>query len=62
MSNHKTVVNIYIVCEVNKNSNIISYLTLEMCLFGAASFTKTADIDKNKYSAYGVGFDGKGTF
>ena len=27
------------------------------CLFGAVSITKNADIDKNKYSVYGIGFD-----
>ena len=26
-------------------------------LFGAVSITKIADIDKNKYSGYGIGFD-----
>ena len=27
------------------------------CLFGAVSLTKNADIDKYKYSGYGIGFD-----
>ena len=26
-------------------------------MFGAVSFTKNADIDKYKYSGYGIGFD-----
>ena len=44
----------------NKNSNISGYPTLENCLFGAVSFTKNADIDKYKYSGYGIGFDRHG--
>ena len=31
--------------------------TLVNCLFGANSLTKNSDIDKNKYSEYGIGFD-----
>ena len=31
--------------------------TLVNCLLGAVSITKNADIDKNKYSGYGTGFD-----
>ena len=31
--------------------------TLVNCLLGAISITKNADIDKNKFSGYGIGFD-----
>ena len=31
-------------------------------MFGAVSLTKNADIDKYKYSGYGIGFDRKGEF
>ena len=31
--------------------------TLKNCLFGAVTWTKNADIDKYKYSDYGIGFD-----
>ena len=31
--------------------------TLVNCLLGAVSITKNADIDKNKHSGYGTGFD-----
>ena len=57
---HGTVVNIYIVYKISKNYNIISYPTLENCLFGAVSLTKRAKIDQYKYS--GIGFDRKGEF
>ena len=50
----------YIVYEISKNYNISSYPTLENYLFGAVSLTKNADIDRYKYSGYGIGFDRKG--
>ena len=59
---HGKIVNIYIVYEISKNYNISSYSALESCLFGAVSLTKNADIDKYKYSGYGIGFDRRGTF
>ena len=54
--------NIYIVYEISKNYSISTYPTLESCLFGAISLTKNADIDKCKYSGYGIGFDRQGEF
>ena len=57
---HGRVVNIYIVYEIVKNFNISSFSTLENCLFGAVSLTNIADIDKYKYSGYGIGFDRHG--
>ena len=32
------------------------------CLFGVVKLTKNADIDKYKYSGYGIGFDLRGSF
>ena len=55
--NHGKVVNIYIDYEISTNVNINDYLTLENFLFGAVTLTKNPDIDKYKYSGYGVGFD-----
>ena len=60
--NHGTIVNIYIVYEIDQNYSISSYPALENCLFGAVSLTKNADIDKYKYSGYGIGFDRHGEF
>ena len=48
--NHRKVVNIYIVYEIDKSINISNYQALENCLFGAVALTKNADIDKYKYS------------
>ena len=60
--NHGKVVNIYIVYEISKSINISDYPTLGNWLFGAVSLTKNADIDKYKYSGYGIGFDRHGSF
>ena len=37
-------------------------MTLENCLFGAVTLTKTADIDNYGYSGYEVRFDRHGSF
>ena len=61
--NHKKLVNIYInyeiirVVNISKYSSNDNYATLENALFGAVSLTKNADIDKYRYSGYGIGFD-----
>ena len=59
---HGTIVNIYTLYELNSNLNYIENITLENCLFGAVKLTKNADINKYKYSGYGIGFDGYVTF
>ena len=38
--NHKTIVNMYVGYEMNKNNPISSYPTLENCLFGMVALTK----------------------
>ena len=43
--NHRKILNIYIVYEIEKSVNISSYLTLENCLFGAIKLTKHVDVD-----------------
>ena len=54
---HGKRVNIYIVYEKFSYSSGNNYPTLENCLFGAVTLTKNADIDKYRYSGYGIGFD-----
>ena len=56
--NDGKIVNIYIVNKINKSVDIISYPTLENCLFGAVKLVKHLDIDQYKYS----GFDRKAFF
>ena len=59
--NHRKIANIYIVYELDK-TYVKTHPTLVNCLFGAVSITKNADIDKNKYSGYGIGFDRTGVY
>ena len=59
---HETVANIYIVYEVGASSFNDNDPTLKNCLFGAVTLTKNADIDKCRYSGYGIGFDRRSDF
>ena len=59
--NHGKIVNIYIVYELDK-TYVKTHPTLVNCLFGAVSITKNADIDKNKYSGYRIGFNRTGVY
>ena len=45
-----------------KSVNVSNYPTLENGLFGAVKVTKHADVDQNKYSGYGIGFNRKRFF
>ena len=60
--NHRKVVKIYIVYSLDSSISNNSDLTIENCLFGAVTLTKNTDIDKYKYSGYGIGFDRRGSF
>ena len=59
---HKKVVNIYIVYELAASSSLNSDPRIKNCLFGAVTLTKNADIEKYKYSGYGIGFDRRSSF
>ena len=56
--NHGKIVNIYVVYEFDK-LYVQTNPKLVNCLFGVVNLAKNADIDKYKYSGYGIGF-GKG--
>ena len=64
--NHGKIVNIHIVYKIiriaNINANRDSNLTIENALFGGATLTKNTDVDKYKYSGYGLAFDRRGSF
>ena len=62
MFTHNKVVNIYIVYELGASSSHSSDPTIKNCLFGAVTLTKNADIEKYKYSGYGIGFDRRSSF
>ena len=59
---HKKVVNIYIVYELGASSSYVCDPTLKNGLFGAVTLTKNADIEKYKYSGYGIGFDRRSSY
>ena len=59
---HKNIVNIYTVYELGASTSNDNDPTLKNCLFGAVTLTKNADIDKYKYSGYGIGFDRRSSF
>ena len=59
---HKKVVNIYIVYELAASSSHTSDPTIKNCLFGAVTLTKNADIEKYKYSGFGIGFNRRSSF
>ena len=59
--NHGKIVNIYIVYKLDK-IYVKTHPTLVNSLFVAVIITKNADIDKNKYSGYGIGFDRTGVY
>ena len=59
--NHRPIVNIYLVYRLIPGTKTLG-VTLENCLFGAVKLTKNADIDKCKYSGYGIGYDSRGNF
>ena len=45
----------YIIYKLSSKINNFDF-ALEDCLFGAVKLTKNGDIDKWKYSGYGIGF------
>ena len=59
---HGTIVNTYIVYELGASGSNNNDPTLKICLFGAVTLTKNADIDKYGYSGYGIGFDRRSSF
>ena len=61
-SKYYKIINIYTVYDLQSNLNYNPDFTLENCLFGGVKITKNTDVDKYKYSGYGIGFDGKGVF
>ena len=54
--------NIYIVYELAASNSHTSDRAIKNCLFGAVTLTKNDDIEKYKYSGYGIGFDRRSGF
>ena len=59
---YKKVVHIYIVYELSASCSHISDPTVKNCFFGAVTLTKNADIEKYRYSGYGIEFDRRSSF
>ena len=59
---HGKIVSIYIVYELTVSNSDDNNPTVKNSLFGAVTLTKNADIDKYRYSGYGIGFDRRGSF
>ena len=59
---HGTIVNIYIVYELGASGTHDNDPTLKHYLSGAVTSTKNTDIDKYRYSGYGIEFDRKSGF
>ena len=51
---HDKIVNIYVVYDLKSILNYNPDFTLENCLFGAVKVTKNANVNKCKYSGYGI--------
>ena len=60
--NHGKIVNIYAVYEITSNYNDINYPTVKNCLFWSVKLTKNTNINKHRYSGYGIGFDRRAPF
>ena len=59
--NHRPIANVYMVYELSTFINSSS-ITLENYLFGVVELIGNLDIEKYKYSGYGIGFDSRGSF
>ena len=59
----KKVINLYISYTLGPQlGNLNANFTLVNCLFRSVKLNKNADIDKYKYSGYGIGFDSRSDF
>ena len=59
---HTAIVNICIVYEITASGSTTNDPTLKNSLSGAVKLTKNVDIDKYRYSGYGIGFDRRESF
>ena len=54
----KKVINLYISYTLGHQlRNLNTDFTLSNCIFGSVKLTKNTDLDKYKYTGYGIGFD-----
>ena len=61
--NGHCLINLYISYVLGRQlRNINRDFTLDNCWFGSVKLTKRADLDKYKYTRYGIGFDSRSKF
>ena len=59
----KKVINLYSSYTLGSQlRNLNTDFTLGNCLFGSVKLTKNADLDRYKYTGYGIGFDSRSEF
>ena len=59
----KKLINLYISYILSPQLiNLKTDFTLGNCLFGSVKLTNNADLDKYKYTSYGIGFDSRSEF
>ena len=59
----KKVINLYVSYTLTLwFKNVNTDFTLKSCLFGSVKLTKSADLDKYKYSGYNMEFDSRSEF
>ena len=59
----KNVINLYIFYTLGPQlRNLSADFKLGNCLFGSVKLTKNADLDKCKYTGFGIGFDSRSEF
>ena len=57
------MINLYISCTLGSQlRNLNIDFTLSNCLFGSVKLTKNADLDKYKYTGYGIAFYSRSEF
>ena len=59
---HGRILNIYIVYELGASTSHNKGPALKSCLLVEIILTKNTDIDKYRYSGYGIGFDRRSSF
>ena len=63
ISTPKKIINLYISYTLSPPlSNLNTYFRLGNCLLGSVKLTKNTDLDKDKYSGYGIEFDSYSEF
>ena len=58
----KKVINLYFYTLGPRLRNLNKYFTLGNCFFRSEELTKNADLDKDNYTGYDIGFDSRSEY